>query len=153
VDVRDAARAYIACLTADETVIRDQIFKVSYRIFRICELAFRVREALRGGGVSTEIRTNYTYGGVRSYRVRTTKTQHVLGLRAIVSVEDSVRHVVTKIREAGYVDFQNARHYNIRWMKALEEAKRVIRVTGSVFDAPPRSRAQTGKVSVVPRTG
>jgi nucleoside-diphosphate-sugar epimerase len=153
VDVRDAARAYITCLTTDEAAIRGQIFNVSYRNFRISELALRVREALREVGVPTEIRTDYTYRGVRSYRVRTAKAEQVLGLRAVVSVEDSVRDMVTKIRESGYADFQNPRYYNIRWMKTLEEAERVIRVTGSVFDAPPRPRVQAGKVSVVPRTG
>jgi len=37
------------------------------------------------------------------------------------------------IQQYGYTDFDNPIYYNIRWMKLLEEAKRVIDVTGEVF--------------------
>jgi len=151
VDIRDAARAYIACLEAEEASVRGQIFNVSYRNMRISELALRVREALREVGVPVEIRTEYSYRGVRSYRVRTEKIEKFLGFKAVVSVEESVKDMVTRIKEYGYTDFDNPRYYNIRWMKALEDAQQVIRVTGSVFEAPAKSKSQPGKVSIVPR--
>jgi len=50
-----------------------------------------------------------------------------------VTVEESVVDMVEKIRTYGYTDFDNPRYYNIRWMRLLEEAHRVISTTGSVF--------------------
>jgi nucleoside-diphosphate-sugar epimerase len=152
VDVRDAARAYIACLEAEETRVRGQIFNVAYRSTRISELAFRVREALREVGVSTEIRAEYTYRGIRSYRVRAEKIENILRFKAVVSIEESVKDMVAKIRAFAYTDFDNPRYYNIRWMKTLEEAERVIRITGTIFEAPVKIQPQPAKVSVVGRT-
>ena len=136
VDVRDVARAYILAIQADEEKVKGQIFNVSRRNYRISELALRVREALRQAGVETEIRPDYGYKGVRSYRVSTQKIERVLGFRPKVSVGESVIDMVEKIRHHGYTDFGNPRYYNIRWMRLLEEANKVISVTGSVFDAP-----------------
>jgi hypothetical protein len=116
-------------------------------------LALRAREALREAGVQVEVRIEFGYRGVRSYRVRTTKIERVLGFRPVVSVEESVKDMVSRIREFGFSDFENPKYYNIRWMKALEEAERIIQITGSVFDAPAKTRPAVGKVSVVARSG
>ncbi len=136
VDVRDAARAYIACVQAPEDIVKGQIFNVSYRNMRISELALRVREALREVGVDIDIRADYGYRGVRSYRVSATKISRELNFRPVVSIEESVKDMVEKIRAYGYTDFDNPRYYNIRWMRLLEEADRIIKVTGTIFDAP-----------------
>jgi hypothetical protein len=85
--------------------------------------------------------------------LRTTKIERVLGFRPVVSVEESVKDMVTRIREFGFSDFENPKYYNIRWMKALEEAERIIQITGSVFEAPAKTRTAVGKVSVVARGG
>lgn len=136
VDVRDVARAYILTLQADEEVVKGQIFNVSHRNYRISELALRVREALRQVGVDPEVRVDYGYKGVRSYHVSTKKIEHVLGFRPKVDIEESVVDMVEKIRRYGYTDFDDPRYYNIRWMRLLEEAQRIISITGSVFEAP-----------------
>jgi len=135
VDVRDVARAYLACLEADEDLVRGEIFNVSYQNVRISELALRVREALRGAGVEVDIRPDYGYRGVRSYRVSAEKIERVLNVRPKVTIEESVIDMGEKIRAYGYTDFDNPRYYNIRWMKLLEEAHRIIELTGSVFGA------------------
>ncbi len=135
VDVRDAARAYIACLEAEEEKVRGQIFNVSFQNVRISELALRVREALRQVGVEVDIRPDYGYKGVRSYRVSAQKIERTLGVRPQVTIEESVADMVDKIRRYGYTDFDNPKYYNIRWMRLLEEAQQVIQVTGSVFEA------------------
>lgn len=140
VDVRDAARAYIAVLRADESVVNGEIFNVSFQNMRISELALRVREALRDIGVNIEIRSDYGYRGVRSYRVSAQKLQRTLNFRPKVSIEESVQNMVEQIRRYGYDDFDNPKYYNIRWMRLLEEAARIIAITGSVFEAPPRPR-------------
>jgi nucleoside-diphosphate-sugar epimerase len=136
VDVRDVARAYIACLQANEDTVRGQLFNIAHRNMRISELALRVREALREIGVPCEIRVDYGYKGVRSYRVSTKKIDRALFFRTKVSVEESVQDMVEKIRRYHYDDLDNPRYYNIRWMRLLEEAYKVISITGSVFDAP-----------------
>lgn len=138
VDVRDAARAYILAIQAEEKKVKGQIFNVSRRNYRISELALRVRDALRRGGVNCEIRADYGYKGVRSYRVSTHKIERVLGFQPKVGVEESVADMVEKIHRYDYTDFENPRYYNIRWMRLLEEAKRIIDITGAVFEIAPQ---------------
>lgn len=138
VDVRDVARAYILAIQAEEEKVKGQIFNVSRRNYRISELALRSREALHQMGIDTEIRVDYGYRGVRSYRVSTKKIEHVLGFRPKVSIAESVVDMVEKIRRYEYTDFDNPRYYNIRWMRLLEEAQGVINITGSVFEALPQ---------------
>jgi nucleoside-diphosphate-sugar epimerase len=139
IDVRDVARAYLASLRADESLVRGQIFNLSYSNFRISELALRVRQALREVGVECSIDVDYGYKGVRSYRVSGRKFERALGLQPVVTVEEAVKDMVHKIRQYDYTDFDHPRYYNIRWVKALEEAHKVIQVTGSVFGAGPQS--------------
>jgi nucleoside-diphosphate-sugar epimerase len=135
-DVKDAARAYIALLRAEHDRIGGQIFNLVYRNFRISELALRVREALRQLDINAEIQTDYAYKGIRDYRVSGQKLEHVVDISPAIPVEESVRTMVEEIHSHRYEDFENPRYYNIQWMRLLQEAQRVIEVTGSVFDAP-----------------
>ncbi len=134
VDIRDVARAYIACLEAEEHKVRGEIFDVSFQNVRISELSLRVREALRDVGIQMDVRPDYGYKGVRSYRVSAEKIERVLGIHPKVTIEESVVDMVEKIRENGCTDFDNPKYYNIRWMRLLEEAHHIIQVTGSVFE-------------------
>lgn len=133
VDVQDVARAYIAALEADAEPVRGQIFNISGGNSRISELALRVRGVLRELGVTVDIHADYSYRGVRSYRVSAEKIQRVLGFRPVVTIDESVRNLFAKIHEYGYTDFDNPRYYNIKWMQLLEEAQRILEVTGGVF--------------------
>ncbi len=133
VEVRDAARAYIACLQADGKAVRGQIFNLAYRNFRISELALRVREALRSQGVAVDVFPDFQYKGVRSYRVDCSKIRKVLGYEPAVTVEEAVGNIVREIRANGMTDFDNPIYYNIQWMKLLEESEKVIGITGKVF--------------------
>jgi nucleoside-diphosphate-sugar epimerase len=135
VDVRDVARAYIACLEAPEEKVKGEMFNVSFHNIRISELALRVRAALRETGHECEIVPDYGYSGVRSYRVSAAKIQRVLNFQPKVTIEESVKDLVKQIQKYGYTDFDNPKYYNIRWMRLLEEAHKVISITGSVFEA------------------
>jgi nucleoside-diphosphate-sugar epimerase len=136
IDIRDVAKAYIVCIQAPEEKVHGQIFNVVYRNFRISELALRVREGLRKAGIDAEIRCDYRYRGVRNYRVSGRKIKQMLNFEPTISVEESVVDMVEKICHYGYTDFDNPRYYNIKWMKLLEEADKIIKITGSVFEAP-----------------
>ncbi len=136
IDIRDTARAYLACIRAKDEDISGQIFNIAYKNFRISELAFHVRQALIDAGVKVEIRLDYSNKGIRSYRVSTEKAERILNFEAAYSVEKSVKEMITKIPENGCDDLENPRYYNIHWMKLLEEASSVIKTTGSVFELP-----------------
>ncbi len=135
-EVRDAARAYIALLRVPASKVNGRVFNLVNRNFRISELALRVRSVLAEVGVATDIRADFSYRGVRSYRVTGERLEHEVGFRPTVSVEESVRTMVEGIRSHGYDDFENPRYYNITWMRLLEQAHDVIKITGGVFEAP-----------------
>jgi len=136
VDVRDAARAYVAALEAPTNLVASQVFNVVAENFRISELALRVRQALREKDVPAELNSMFEYSGVRNYRVSGKKILNTLSFKPVISVRESVTHMVDALRQYGYTDFDNDRYYNIRWMKLLEEVKRTIDITGSIFDMP-----------------
>ena len=136
VDVRDAARAYLVALEAENSLVAGQIFNLVSENFRISELALRVREGLRAKGMDAEIRATFQYAGIRNYRVSGRKITTRLNYKPVITIEDSVRDMVEKIREYGYTDFDNDRYYNIRWMKLLEHVKGLIDITGTIFETP-----------------
>jgi len=136
VDVRDAARAYVIALEAPDSVVSGQVFNIVADNFRISELALHVREGLRLMGVNTEINCQFQYSGIRNYRVSGKKIYQALNYKPVISVEESVKTLVEKIREYSYTDFDNDRYYNIRWMKLLEQVKQTIDITGTIFDMP-----------------
>lgn len=138
VEVRDVAKAYIACLQAEEKKVSGQIFNVVSKNFRIAELALHVQKALRELGINVEINPDYAYKGVRNYRVSGKKLQTVLGLVPSISVEESVKHMIENIKINKYDDFDNPRYYNIKWLQMLEEADKIIKINGSVFGIQQR---------------
>jgi len=133
VDIRDVCRAYISCFQVDEKLIRGQVFNLSFRNYRVSELALHVKNALAQEGVRVDLVPDYSSKGVRSYFVSTEKIERVLGFRCEIEVEESVRHMLGRIRELGMTDFDNPIYYNIQWLKLLEEMEEIIKVTGSVF--------------------
>jgi len=136
VDVRDVARAYIACIGADEVTVRGQVFNVAACNMRISELGLRVRTTLRDLGLTVDLRADYGYRAVRSYRVGTQKIERVLGFKAVISVEDAVRDLVTQLRQSSIEDLNDPRYDNLRWLRLLEEAEAILGTGRSVFDAP-----------------
>ena len=101
-------------------------------------MALRVVEALRGVNVESQLKPDYRYQGVRSYRVSGKKIKRVLDFTPAVTVEEAVKDMVESIARYRFTDFDNPRYYNIAWMKLLEEASEIIKITGSVFDVQTR---------------
>ena len=133
VDVHDVAQAYILALTAEAEKVRGQIFNVVYQNCRISEIGLRVRDALRSVKVECDVRVDYGYRGVRNYRVSGKKIDRVLGFRPKIGIEESAIDMAKKIQTQDREELLHPKHYNIRWMQTLEQAKQVIDVTGSVF--------------------
>jgi nucleoside-diphosphate-sugar epimerase len=137
VEVRDAARAYVVALEASEATVSGEIFNIVSENYRISELALRVRQGLLQKGVTTGIDSQFQYSGIRNYRVSGKKIFQALNYKPLISVEESVQNLVDNIRGHGYTDFDNPRYYNIHWMKLLEQVKKTIDITGTIFDMPP----------------
>lgn len=133
IDIRDVAKAYVICIEADEEKVRGEIFNLVYRNFRISELALRVRSALKKINIDIDIKPDYRYKGVRSYRVSGEKIKNKLGFSPSISVEDSVVDMVEKIRRYDYLNFEDPVYYNIDWLKTLEKAEAIIKITGKIF--------------------
>ena len=133
VDISDVVKAYISCLEAPEDKVKGQIFNVSHNNYRISELAYRVREALRDQGIKTEVEVDDTPQNVRSYRVSTKKIESILNFHTTCEVEESAKNMVKMINKYNYTDFLNPRYYNIQWMTLLEETEQIIKKSGSIF--------------------
>jgi nucleoside-diphosphate-sugar epimerase len=127
------AKAYIVCLEADEDKVSGEIFNLVYRNFRISELALRVRDAFQKIHQDIDIRPDYRYKGVRSYRVSGEKIKGRLGFVPAISVEDSVVDMVDKITSYGFRNFDDPIYYNIKWLQTLEKADEIIKITGKIF--------------------
>jgi len=136
IDVRDVARAYVMAIEADADLIGGQIFNLTGGNFRISELALRVRRTLSALGIAVDLDVDYSYRLVRSYRTSGEKIQRVLGFQPMVSIEESVEHMVGEIHSHGYTDFSHPRYYNIEWMKMLEEAVATAMTHGYVLSKP-----------------
>jgi hypothetical protein len=62
--------------------------------------------------------------------------ERVLGIKPKITIEESVRNMVEKIKANKYDDFSNPKYYNINWVKLLEEADEIIKITGYLFNNP-----------------
>lgn len=134
--VQDAARAYALLLQAPINKINGQTFNLVHRNFRISELALRVQRALAELDIPVRIEAEYTQRGVRNYRVSGRKLAETLKFEPDATLEDAVTDMVENIRKFKYTDFEHPRYYNIQMMRLLEQANEVIKITGSVWEAP-----------------
>lgn len=132
VDVTDVAKCYLACVQADLGLIGGQIFNLSYKNFRILELAHWVKKAMQG---IADIDIDVEYGSqtARSYRVSTRKIERVLGFRPVTSVEDSARHMAQKIQAGMHADFHNPKYDNIKWLELLVDIEKHLKRIGDIF--------------------
>ncbi len=132
IDITDAAGAHICCLEADETKIGGNIYNISYKNYRILEVAYRVKKALEDI-VDVEIDVDYFERKTRSYRVSTKKIETELGFKPTVSIEDSARDMAHKIIDGNAADMENPLYYNINWMTLLVELEQTLKEIGTVF--------------------
>ncbi len=134
VDITDVARAYIACLEAPEEKVCGQIFNLSFKNYRMLELAHWIEKVMKEQGLGEiKIEVDYSEKKDRSYRVSAKKISDILGFTPTVSVEESVGQMIKKIKASGYTDFYHPRYYNISWMTLLSEMEKNLKKMGKIF--------------------
>lgn len=134
VDVRDVALAHIAVIEASDEVVRGQIFNLVFKNYRVLELAHWIQKALREHkGINPSIEVDYSPRVDRSYRISGEKIKQKLGWQPKISVEDSLKDMISKIDEYGYTDFMNPRYYNIQWMKLLSDIAELQKQVKRIF--------------------
>ncbi len=134
VDVRDVAQAHIVALEAPEEKVCGQIFNLVYKNYRVLELAHWVRKALREiKGLNPEIEVDYSPRKDRSYRISGEKIKKVLNWEPKISVEESLKDMIKKIEEYGYIDWLHPRYYNIEWMKMMNEILELQKKVKRIF--------------------
>lgn len=134
-DVRDMARAHVACIEADGEKIKGQIFNIVAYNYQIMDVAHRVKYALKGIVDDLEIDVDYNENRIdRSYRISGKKIEDVLGFRYKFSLEDSVRDLAERIKRGDFPDLKDSKFYTIKWVDFLDNIKnRLNDMGGSVF--------------------
>jgi nucleoside-diphosphate-sugar epimerase len=135
VDVNDVARAYVACIEAEEEKVKGQIFNIVQSNYQIMDVAHRVKYALKGFVNDIDVEIDYGEDKIdRSYKILGKKIEEVLGFRYHISIEDSVKKIAEKIKEGEFLDLRNPLYYNIRWIEFLIEIEKKLKeMGGSVF--------------------
>jgi nucleoside-diphosphate-sugar epimerase len=135
VDVNDVARAYVACMEADDEKVKGQIFNLAYDNYQMIELAHRVKHALKGVVDDLDIEIDYNENVVdRNYKVSGKKIEEVLGFRYKVPMEDSARGVAEKIKEGEFQDLHDPKFYALKWVEFLTDIKKKLDdMGGDVF--------------------
>lgn len=139
VDVRDVARAHIACLEADPAKVGGEVFNVVQDNYQMGTLAHIVKEAIKDY-TPAEVDVDFTPGRIdRSYRLSGRKMEDVLGFRYTTPVADSAKNIAYHIKQhldrgGNTRDLHNPEFSNIKWMEHLVEMQeRLEAMGGSVF--------------------
>lgn len=117
VDVRDVAKAYIACLEAPEKKVKGEIFNLVYKNYQVLEVAQGVKKAFaKINGANLEIEVDFSPRKDRNYKMSGAKIKKTLGWQPSIPAEKSVENMAREIQKHGFVDFMHPRYYNIEWM-------------------------------------
>lgn len=132
VEVRDVGRAYICCIEAKNELVGGNVYNISFKNYRVLELAHWVKKALEG---MREVDIHVEYGDTkaRSYRVSTKKIEDQLAFRPSIPVHDSAGEMAQQILRGKHNDMHNPKYYNIQWMELLVEMENRLREIGKVF--------------------
>lgn len=115
--VDDAANAYVRLLDAPASAVSGQIFNLVHRNMSVSDVAEDLQRVCRSRGISVELRSAPSPGPVRNYRATAEKATRLLGIRSTTTVGEAVDDMLTRLPEAGYVDFDNPWYSNIAWME------------------------------------
>jgi len=134
IDVTDIARAYVAVIKSSDKKINGQIFNLVYKNYNILDLAKIIKKVLVAKKITyPKIIVDGQRRRPRSYQISGKKIKKILGWQPEVSVEDSVRHMLTKIRSGEFTNYNHPRFYNIEWMKLLVSISDTLKKVKRVF--------------------
>jgi nucleoside-diphosphate-sugar epimerase len=133
VDVKDVARAHIACLEAPREKVHGQVFNVVHNNYQIRELAMLVTGSAQMREFHPRLKNAPLPKIVRDYRCDNSKIRDALGFTPQVTVLESLEEMLQSIQADGLVDFNHPRYYNIAWMTLLDELHPYLAKFPSVF--------------------
>ncbi len=112
--VHDAARAFVACLEADVTLVAGEVFNVgAYPLnHRLSELGEKIAALVPG--VTVEHREN---SDRRNYRVSFDKIHTHLGFRCERSLEDGIREIAQVLRAGAVKDYAEEKFSNHKFLQ------------------------------------
>ncbi len=142
--IQDAAAAYKLMLEAPAEKVRGEIFNVTNGNYRISELALRVQHKLRELNIPCELQPDYNFRNLRSCQASGQKIAQQLGFTPKVTVEETVKDLVQKIRGNAFHDITDPAFHNIRWLDLLEETRTRLGYPDSVlsFNSEQLSRVR-----------
>jgi nucleoside-diphosphate-sugar epimerase len=137
VHVNDVADAYARAILASG--IDGEIFNIVGGNYRISDVALRVAYGLRRFPIQISIEGMPGDDGrqIRSYRVSGAKASDMLGFSPTVRIESSVHSMAVDLEQGGGRSM-HPRHYNIEWMRILDEANSLIETGGPIFSRAHR---------------
>ena len=135
--IDDAVDAYLLAIAAPPGKVRGQIYNIVNGNYRISELALRVQHALAPLGIQCKLRPDYEYRNLRSCQASGKKAIEQLGFRPRVTVEQSAVDLAGKFQRGLLDDIDHPMYHNIRWLDALEDAKKALGIDEPLFDLSP----------------
>lgn len=119
--IRDAADAYVYCVLSPTEKVRNRIFNVSHKNYRVLELAHWVVEVLeQHRGVQVNVRRDRSSNdGARSYYVLADQIYRDIGFRAERGVGQAVLEIWDALEAGNFGEnpVANPWYFNIRWFK------------------------------------
>ena len=126
--VRDAVDAYIFCSVAPVESVRNQIFNLVKKNYRMLELAHWVKEVLeQHEGVTIDVKRDRSIGsGERSYYVVGDKIQRTLGFRPERGTKQSILEIWNALKNNQFGDCpqEDSQYFNIKWFKQQQITER-----------------------------
>jgi nucleoside-diphosphate-sugar epimerase len=133
VDVKDVARAHIACFEAPREKVHGQVFNVVHNNYQIRELAMLVTGSAQMRKYRPRLKNAPLPKIVRDYKCDNSKIREAIGFTPQATVLESVEEMLQAIQADGLIDFNHPRYYNIAWMTLLDELHPYIAKFPSVF--------------------
>jgi nucleoside-diphosphate-sugar epimerase len=133
VDVKDVARAHIACLGAPREKVHAQTFNVVHDNYQIRGLAMLVAGSAQMRKYRPELKDAPLPKIVRDYKCDNSKMRQMVGFTPQVTILESVEEMLLGIERNGFIDFNHPRYYNIAWMTLLDELHPYLAKFPSVF--------------------
>jgi nucleoside-diphosphate-sugar epimerase len=134
IDIEDVASAHIAVIEAPKDKVCGQIFNLVFKNYRVLELSHWVKNALKEiENINPEIIVQYQKSKARTYRISGEKIIKTLDWHPQISVYESVKDMIKKIRKYQYTDFHHPQYYNIEWMKLLHQTVELTQKINHVF--------------------